>query len=369
MKLKYHIVKLSKRVPLRISRGVSGDTENVWLSVESDGIEGWGSACPFSVGHYGETTQDITSWLDTVSRLCADYVPFERQRLYGAIAAKFPVIPSAAMAALDTALHDWLGKRAGLPLWKLWGLDINSIPATSVTIGIEPPERAAELTESWLCGARLELDHEQVQGGNAFSILKVKLGDKKGIEADKERVEAVREAARGADIIVDANAGWDLQGAIEMCSWLSDRGVKLVEQPLGVGEHDQWRVLQEKTNIDLFADESCFKANDVLQLSEYVDGVVIKMMKCGGLSEAIKIIHAARLCGLSVMLGCYGDCAVANTAMAHISPLVDFVDLDSHLNLKNDPFIGADIKGGALIPNNKAGIGVFSSRNKEIPGE
>ena len=212
-------------------------------------------------------------------------------------------------------------------------------------MGINTPEAAIERVQAW-------------QDTITVKILKLKLGNPLGIAADKAMVEAVKSMAPEVKLTVDANGGWSLQDAIAMSEWLSNLGVEYIEQPLAVGEEHQLKTLSNNSPLPIFVDESCFTSEDIPQLADSVAGVNLKIMKTGGLTEAIKAINVAKACNLKVMFGCYSDSSLANTAMAHLSPLADYLDLDSHLNLLDDPFSGAIIEDGRLLPNNKPGLGV-----------
>lgn len=254
-------------------------------------------------------------------------------------------VPSSAQAALDIALHDWLGKKVGLPLWRLWGLNRNAIVPTSVTIGINPPEAARARVRDWLQFTDVR-------------VLKVKLGSPNGIKADQEMLIVVREEAPTQELYVDANGGWSLDDAVLMCNWLADFGVKYVEQPLAQGEEHKLAPLKKRSPLPIFVDESCLTSRDIPQFANCIDGINIKLIKAGGLSEAMRMVHTARSHNLQVMFGCYSDSSLSNTAAAHLSPLADYLDLDSHLNLKDDPFIGATIQNGRVLPNDQPGLGV-----------
>ncbi|HEY9879341.1 MAG TPA: enolase C-terminal domain-like protein, partial [Leptolyngbyaceae cyanobacterium] len=157
---------------------------------------------------------------------------------------------------------------------------------------------------------------------------------------------------------IDANGGWSLANALQMAEWLAARGVTYLEQPLPVEATQDLLTLYEKSPLPIFVDESCFTSRDIPSLADRVHGINIKLMKSGGLSEAHRMIHTARACGLQVMFGCYSDSSVSNTALAHLSPLADHLDLDSHLNLLDDPFVGAGLSDGRLLPNDKPGLGL-----------
>jgi muconate cycloisomerase len=344
MKLSIETFTVHKRFALTISRGTTTESQNVWLRIEQDGISGWGEATPFSLGEKQQTTAEIIDGLKRLSMIADSFDAGNRQRIESMI--KVMSMPSAAKAALDMALHDWLGKKVGMPLWKLWGLQLANIVPTSVTIGINSPAGAKERLRDWL-----NFHH--------VKAVKIKLGSPEGIVADQEMFMAVQETAhQGTKISVDANGGWNLKDAKKMCAWLAERDVEYVEQPLPVKSRKQLLELYQQAPLPIFVDESCLSSVDIPKLADRVHGVNIKLMKCGGLTEAMRAIHSAKACKLKVMFGCYSDSILANTAMSHLAPLADYLDLDSHLNLTDDPFTGAIMDNGCLIPNYLPGLGV-----------
>jgi L-alanine-DL-glutamate epimerase-like enolase superfamily enzyme len=338
-----------KRFPLTISRGTTAQTTNIWLRILEDGIEGYGEASPFSVvggkalRHQKQNTDELLRQLEQIIPTLERFHPCQRQSIEETV--KQAEVSSSAQAAIDMALYDWLGKKVGLPLWRLWGLNRSRIVPTSVTVGISSEETAQTRVRQW-------------QQLTEVKVIKVKMGSGEGIEADRAMLLAVKEAAPHAQLMVDANGGWSLDDAIKMCQWLAGQGIKYVEQPLAVGEEKNLFVLSEKSPLPIFVDESCFTSRDVPPLANWVNGINIKIMKAGGLTEAIRTIHTAKACRLQVMFGCYSDSTLANTAMAHLSPLADYLDLDSHLNLRDDPFTGATMEAGRLLPNDLPGLGV-----------
>jgi len=346
MQINVNLFTVNKRFPLTISRGTTAQTTNVWVRISSDGIEGWGEASPFGVGNHRQSTDTIKDALQQVMPLLQPFSPLQRQQIEQVLIQNR--VPSAARAALDIAMHDWLGKRVGLPLWQIWGLDRNQIVPTSVTIGINSPEGARARARDWLQFTDVRL-------------FKVKLGSPDGIDADKKMLLAVREEAPETELFVDANGGWSLEDAIAMCNWLADLGIKYVEQPLLRGEEKSLSKLKEHSPLPIFVDESCFTSSDIPHLANYVDGINIKLMKSGGLTEAMRMVHTARAYGLQVMFGCYSDSSLANTAALQLAPLADYLDLDSHLNLIDDPFTGALLKEGRVLPNDLPGLGVQQS--------
>lgn len=346
MQLQVKIFTVNKRFPLTISRGTTAQTTNVWVSISQDGIEGWGEASPFGVGNHSQSTEKIKEALQEIAPILQPFSPLQRQQVEQALISA--QAPSAVRAAVDMAMHDWLGKLVGLPLWQLWGLDRHLIVPTSVTIGINSPAAAKARARDWL-------EFTDVR------VFKVKLGSPDGIDADRKMFLAVREEAPNLEFFVDANGGWSLPDAIAMTSWLADLGIKYVEQPLPRGQEQSLAELKARSPLPIFVDESCFTSTDIPQLANYVDGINIKLMKSGGLTEAMRMVHTAKAYGLQVMFGCYSDSSLANTAAAQLAPLADYLDLDSHLNLINDPFTGALIKEGRVLPNDLPGLGVQHS--------
>lgn len=279
-------------------------------------------------------------------------------QLEGFVAKGFPVDPfdnEAAMreaeidpparAALDVALWDLLAKQAGVPLYRLLGLPRRAVP-TSVTIGLNPPEVT-----------RARVAH--ILGATGAKCLKIKLGSPDGREFDRAHFLAAAEAAQpfGVSLRVDANGGWTVDEAIQMNRWLADRGVEYVEQPLAKGEEEGLPYLFTDRPLPIFVDESIRDSPDVLKVAHSVDGINLKLMKCGGITEALRIVAVARACGLKTMIGCMSETSIAIAAGASISALFDFIDLDSHLNLDPDPAMGAEIVNGVVLPRNVPGHG------------
>jgi L-Ala-D/L-Glu epimerase len=344
MELTVETFTVHKKFALRISRGTTAENTNLWLRIQAEGLEGWGEASPFAINSYSrqDTASLLTELVDLRGQL-EQFHPLQRQQ----IKAKLDQlqVSSAAQAAIDMALYDWLGKKAGLPLWQMWGLDCDRIVPISVTIGISTPADAILRLEAW-------------ENSLEPKMLKLKLGNPVGIEADQLMVEAIRQAAPHTRITVDANGGWSFADAAYMFQWLEQQGVEYIEQPLPVALDHQLEALSKSSPLPIFVDESCFTSTDILRLAPSVAGVNLKIMKTGGLTEAMRSIQVAQACGLKIMFGCYSDSILANTAMAHLASYADYLDLDSHLNLTDDPFCGATIVAGRLVPNHQPGLGV-----------
>jgi L-alanine-DL-glutamate epimerase-like enolase superfamily enzyme len=223
-----------------------------------------------------------------------------------------------------------------------------------VTIGISTPMAAQARVHRWL------------EQSPQIQALKVKLGSPAGITADQAMLLAVKHAAPHIDkISVDANGGWSVPDAAYMADWLADQGITYLEQPLPRGQEGDLPGLYQRAQLPIFVDESCCTSQDLPQLVDRVHGINIKLNKAGGLAEALRMIHTAKSFGLQVMLGCYSDSTLMNTALAQVSPLADYLDLDSHLNLLNDPFVGATFENGRVTPNHLPGFGVSRLVNFE----
>ncbi len=344
MRLSFQPFTIHKRFPLTISRGTTAENTNLWVKIESEDIEGWGEASPFSVSKEKKINAEILQQeLIKISSIIEQFTPLQRQEIETVLLENN--ITSSLRAAIDTALHDWLGKKVNLPLWKLWGLNCDRLVPISVTIGISSPEKAIERVRNWL-------DFMDVK------LLKIKLGSPDGIEADKAMILAIRQQTPHLPFTVDANGGWSLKDAIYMSDWLAQQNVKYIEQPLNVGDEGNLSQLYKRSPLPIFVDESCFNSEDIIKLSPFIHGINIKLMKAGGLTEVMRMISIAKACKLQIMYGCYSDSSLANTAMSHLAPYANYLDLDSHLNLIDDPFQGVNIKEGKLMLNNLPGLGI-----------
>ncbi len=253
--------------------------------------------------------------------------------------------PPCALAALDIALWDLKAKKANLQLNDLLGIPKPSTP-TSITVGINPPEVVKKRVE-------LILKNKQVRA------LKIKLGSPNGIDYDKEIYSKVLESTKSSKISirVDANGGWALDDAKEMIKWLSERNAEYIEQPLSEGNEDQLKFLFKGRSLPIFVDESCRFSEDVPRLANFVDGVNLKLMKCGGITEALRILNTARSFGLKTMIGCMSESSVSISAGASLTGIIDYVDLDSHYNLSPDPSSGAVMINGVTMTSNGDGHG------------
>jgi L-alanine-DL-glutamate epimerase-like enolase superfamily enzyme len=336
MRISWEKLDVHTKHPFRISRGVRTEDTVVWLRLELDGIEGWGEADPSP--YYGESPDTVGEALETLRpRLETAEDPFDLETIERDLRALLPGNGSAH-AAVSAALYDWIGKRLGQPLWRLLGLDPATAPPSSFTIGIDEPEVMA--------GKVLEAAE--------YGILKIKVGT----GDDEPMLRAVRDAAPEVVLRVDANAAWTPREALEGIAMLRDFGVEFVEQPVPPDDRDGLASVHARSALPIIADESCLVASDIPGLADRVDGINIKLAKCGGAREALRMIHTARACGLKVMLGCMLETTLGIAASAHLAPLVDYADLDGAELLRDDPFSGPHLESGRIVLGDEPGLGV-----------
>lgn len=311
-------------------------TPGMLVEIEHDGVIGYGEA---SMPPYlGESQASAATFLARVE-LGRFPDPFQLEEILPAIDALAPG-NTAAKAAVDIALHDWIGKKLGAPWHRIWGLDPAKAPVTSFTIGIDTPEVVRQKTRE----------------AAPYKIIKVKLG--RDPATDRALIDAIREVT-DRPVTVDANQGWpDRAEALRMIEWLATRNVVFIEQPMPKENSADTAWLRERSPLPLIADESVQRLADVRRALGVFDGINIKLMKCTGLREAHKMITLARALGLKVMLGCMTETSCAISAAAQLSPLVDWADLDGALLIKNDLFAGTAIVDGKITLNHLPGIGV-----------
>ena len=334
LRMEVEVLELRTKHPFVIARGGQSDHRTVWVRlIDGDGLEGWGEAAPSKF--YGETPDSVIAALKVYSALLPDD-PFKLEEAERAWEAKLRG-NAAARAALSSALHDLVGKRLGVPIYRLWGLDPCMAPRSTFTIGLDAPERIKA----------------KVQEVEEFPILKVKLGT----DRDLEILRAIRDAT-DKELRVDANCGWTVKRALRMLPILDEFGVTVLEQPLPPQDHDGLAAITAQADIPVIADESCLTTVDIPPLVGKVDGINIKLAKCGGLREALRMIAVARAHGLMVMVGCMIESSLGITAAAQVTPLVDIVDLDGAALLSDDPFVGARIDGGQVTLPSEPGLGV-----------
>ena len=336
MKLSYETIDLRTRFPFVIARwGYAGHRNVIVTVTDSDGAQGMGEAAPNK--YYGESPESVAAALERYAGVLerADLWSLEATERALEVALR---LNCSARAAVSAALHDLVGKKLGIPVHRLWGLDVSTNPQSSYTIAIADND-----------GLR-----ERVADARDYPILKIKLGT----DRDEEIVRVVREAAPDKRLRVDANAAWTPAHAVRMSEFLSDMGVEMLEQPVAAQDLEGLRFVRERSRIPVFADESCLVATDIPRLADAVDGINIKLAKCGSLREALRMIHTARAFGMKVMAGCMIETSLGITAVAQLAPLLDTADFDGAALLAEDPFRGASISGGNITLPAGPGLGV-----------
>lgn len=343
LKLSCEPVTLDLRTTFRIAHGSSDQRYNViaHLFDPESSLTGVGEGA--AVSYYSESQTGIMEYIQGVAGLVGDD-PFLIEDILNCL----PPGSQAARAAIDIALHDLWGKLLGQPLYRLLGVNPMAAPQTSFTIAIDEPNIMAQRASA-----------------SGLPVIKIKLGGSKDIEC----VAAIRNATN-AKLTVDANAGWSREQAQWIIPRLLDYGIELVEQPLPTGDIEGLRELKQflsaqKIDIPIFADENVKTAKDVAAHAGAVDGVVIKLMKSGGIREALRAVHTARALGMKTMIGCMVETSVGVSAAVHLSPLFDYADLDGPLLIRNDPFSGVQYEGSRLLIPERPGIGVV--QRDEVP--
>ena len=342
MKLRYYPYELQLQHTFTVSSYSRNTTPDVQVEIEYQGYTGYGEA---SMPPYlGQSVDSVTAFLEKVNlEQFAD--PFCLEDILAYVDSLSPG-DSAAKAAVDIALHDLVGKMLGAPWYRIWGYNPAKAPSTTFTIGIDTPEVVKEKTQECV---------------DRFNILKVKVGT----DSDKEMINTIR-SVTDLPIAVDANQGWtDRFKALDMIYWLRDNGIVMVEQPLAVNRIDDLAWLRERSPLPVFGDESIQGLDDVRRAVGVFDGVNIKLMKCGGMRNAHKMVDLARGLGLKVMLGCMTETSCAVSAAAQLSPAVDFADLDGNLLISNDLFEGVGLHEGKLVLPDRPGIGVVKRASTE----
>ena len=339
MKLSHEIVTLRTTNPFVIARGGDSEYRVVRITVTApDGNSGWGEAAPSKF--YGETADTVVQVLPILANAIEGMDGWSLEAMEHALARAIR-FNGSARAGVSAALHDLVGKRLGVPLYRLWGLDPAAAPPSSFTIGIAPDEKTLR---------------ERVADAEQYPVLKLKLGT----NWDERIVRLVRELAPQKVLRVDANAAWTPKSTLRIVPLLQELGVEFVEQPLPPGDIDGLRFVRERSLLPIVADESCLVSGDIPKLAGVVDGINIKLAKCGGLREALRMIATARAHDMLVMAGCMIESSLGITAAAHFAPLLDCADFDGAALVSNDPYAGATIDGGVIRLPAGPGLGVES---------
>ena len=326
MRLSIEELELALVHTFTIARGSESVARTAIFRLEWNGVQGLGETAPSP--RYHESVSSVRAYFAAH--------PVRGDDIY-ALQSLLDGIPPAARCGLDVALHDAIGKDLGRPLWRLLGLDPAATPVTSFTIGIDS------------LGAMLA----KVDEVRDHPILKIKLGTLD----DLSLIEAIRARYNGS-LRIDANEAWSPESAVATLRELARFEIEFCEQPIPAGSPEQLRWIRERVKIPIVADEDARNAADLPRLQGCVDGVNVKLVKCGGIRAALEMIATARALSLRVMLGCMVESAILATAAAQLSPLADWADLDGPFLTRDDPFGGITYERGKIVLPHGPGLGV-----------
>jgi L-Ala-D/L-Glu epimerase len=333
--LQDEIVRLQLRHKWTTVMSSSTYRDTVFVQYGRDGIVGQGEGAP--IVRYNETAQSAKYAIETVRSVLEQSDPARFAKIMGEVFRRIEG-QFAAKSAIDIALMDWNGQKLGVPLYRWFGLDANDAPVTTFSIGIDDPAATKA----------------KVEEAAPYPVLKIKVG----LDSDEATIAAVRAVTR-KPLRVDANEGWkDREEAVRKINWLEKQGVEFVEQPLAADRIEDTRWVRSRVHIPIIADESVLHEQDIPRLKDAFDGVNVKLDKAGGVLAAYRMIQVAKSLGMKTMLGCMVSSSCTVTAAAHLSPLVDYADLDGNLLIANDPFEGVTVKDGKLILPNRPGLGL-----------
>lgn len=333
MKLHFKSFNLQLKDTFKISRESRDFQPTLILGIENEGFIGYGEAA--ATKYYGVKIEDMVNSIKSIESIIRENIQKDPEELWD---LTYPHLKDNlfAQCALDIAAHDLNGKRNSMPLYKMWNLNISDIPTTNYTIGLDTVEKMGQKIKDF-----------------PWPIYKIKLGS-------PEDIKIVQELRKITDSVfrVDANAGWKVDQAIENSLELKKLNVEFIEQPLDPADIDGMKLLFKRSALPLIADESCILEEDVEKCAEYFHGINIKLTKCGGITPGKRMIEKARSLGLKVMIGCMTESSVGISAIAHLAPMLDYVDMDGALLLKNDIADGVKISKNKVHFPDRNGTGV-----------
>jgi len=319
--------------PFTIAKGTKTHQPALLVKFEFVGLSGYGEAP--AIAYYNIPVDKMIEDLESKRAVLEKFSLTDPERFWHFLHHLFPG-NSFLICALDMAGWDLFGKLKRKPLFELWNLDPIKSPLTDFTIGIDSPEVMIEKMRKM-----------------PWPIYKIKVG----FDGDIEVLKKLR-ANTDAIFRVDANEGWSLEQALEKIPQMKELGVELVEQPLKKDDWEGMEKLYAASSLPIFADESCVKEQDVLKCVGKFHGINIKLTKCGGITPARRMIQKAREEGLQVMLGCMNETSLGSSALAHLAPLVDKIDMDGPLLLGEDIASGLSFEKGRILLSTGSGLSV-----------
>lgn len=334
MVLTYQPFELLLKHPFTIAKFSRTSTPVMLVQFDYEGYTGYGEAS--MVPYMGESHQSATDFLKQVDTTQLSY-PFDFNQIMVYLDSIAPGNP-AIKAAIDIALHDLDGKLRQKPCWEILGSDLSLMPVTSFTIGIDTREVIIK----------------KVKEAANCKVIKVKLGR----DSDKELIETIR-SVTDVPLYVDANQGWtDLQQSLDMCYWLYEQGVQLIEQPMLKTDIDGNAWLTERSPIPIIGDEAVQRLPDVTKAKGVYHGINIKLMKSGGMHEGHQMILKAKELGLKVLIGCMSETSCATLAAAALAPQCTWADLDGPFLTSNNPYKMPGFRDGKYVLNSQPGLGL-----------
>ncbi|MCF7791149.1 MAG: dipeptide epimerase [Victivallales bacterium] len=309
-------------------------TDSLYVYLEHEGYTGIGEIRPQEY-YYNETFKVSGQVLKSALNIIGDD-PFLIEDITSELKEKYYYAP-ATVAGIDIALHDLAAKILGVPLYKYLGVNPERIPLSSITVGLD----------------EIHVMIRKLKELEGFPIIKLKAG----LENDMEIIKTVRENTK-AKIRVDANTGWEVNEAVDMINEMEKYDIEFIEQPIAKGNYEGLKKIKDNVNIPVITDEDSVDSKDIPNLVGCVDGINIKLMKCGGIREALKMVKAARTFGLQVMAGMMLESSVGTAAGANIAALTDYADLDANILISNDPFTGISNNFGKITLSELPGLGL-----------
>lgn len=334
--IRYWQKELAFEYPFTISKGTKTHQSTFIVELNFRGIIGYGEAP--AIAYYNISTDQMVADLEAKRKFIASFSLTEPKRFWHFLHHLFPANPFL-VCALDMAGWDIYGKLRRKPLYELWNLNLSNAPQTDYTIGIDSLEKMLQKIDA-----------------HPAPVYKIKVGT----ADDLEKLKAIRNHTN-AIIRIDANAGWTLDQALEIIPVLEQLDIELIEQPLAKDNFEGTKILKAKTSIPIFADESCVGEKDIEKCADCFSGINIKLTKCSGITPALEMIKKARSMNLQVMLGCMNESSIGTAALAHLAPLVDFLDADGPLLLNEDLVAPATYLNHQLLPSTLHGLGILGT--------
>jgi L-alanine-DL-glutamate epimerase-like enolase superfamily enzyme len=334
LKLHFKKIELPFEYPFTISGGrTKAHQPSLIVMLQLGNLVGYGEAP--AITYYNITVEQMIADMESKKPMIEKFAFTTPERYWHYLHHLIPNNPFL-VCALDMAAWDLFGKMRNQPLYKLWETQWENIPVCDYTLGIDSIDKMIEKMQR-----------------KPWPVYKIKVGTGNDIET----IETLRKYTNAA-FYVDANAAWVLNEALEKIPLLKALGVELVEQPLAKDKRDDMKVLYEQSVLPLIADESCVFEKDVEKCAACFHGINIKLVKCSGITPALRMIEKAKQLNLQIMMGSMNECTVGSAAIAHFLPQLDYVDMDGPLLLKEDIATGLKYDNGIVTVSGEPGLGI-----------